>query len=187
VTAQSVALQPGDVAGLLRCDTSGDVEAVLRYEQANEPTEYQQNALEWARWKSIGATQGYFAIYGRSQADCNAMSGAAAGAPPGGLMAGLVVKFKNEATAARIYRGAAPFLGFGPRDMTFIKVAGGNLTMGPPTGLGQESTVGSALVVGNTYFFAFWQRKVFDSFLLAYDVQDADAERAVQGVNRRIT
>ena len=44
VTAQSIALQPGDVAGLLRCDTSGDVEAVLRYEKANEPTEYQQNA-----------------------------------------------------------------------------------------------------------------------------------------------
>jgi hypothetical protein len=144
------------------------------------------NALAWARWKAIGATQGYFAIYGRSEADCEAMSGAASGAPPGGLVAGLVVKFKNEATASKVYRGDAPLLGFGPRDMTFIRVAGGSLTTGVLTGLGTQSAVGSASVVGTTYFFAFWQRKLFDSFLVAYDVQSFAAQQAAQDVDGRM-
>ncbi|MEO8746027.1 MAG: hypothetical protein ABI334_06450 [Candidatus Dormiibacterota bacterium] len=111
---------------------------------------------------------------------------AGGGAPRGGLMVGLVVKFKNESTAARIYRDSSTLLGFGPRDLTFIKLGGGTVTTGSDTGLGQRSEVGSASVAGTTYYVAFFQKRVFTSFLIAYDMNSTDAERAVLNVNNRI-
>jgi len=186
VTAESVALQPTDVAGMLRCDGSGDVDAVIQQQRTSNPPAYDENAPEWERWKVHGATQAYFVFYGRTPSDCATLSGSSTGAPPGALMVGLEVKFKDEASAARIYGDNSTLFGFGPRDMTFIRLAGGNIRTGIVTGLGQESAVGSASVVGTNYYIAFWQKKRFESFLLAYDVMSADAERAVMDVDARI-
>jgi hypothetical protein len=186
ITAESVALQPTDVAGMQRCAGSGDVDTVIQQQRTANPPAYDENAPEWERWKIHGATQAYFVFYGKTAADCATLSGSSSGAPPGGLMVGLVVKFKDEASAERLYGDNSTLFGFGPRDMTFIKLAGGSITTGPVTGLGQKSAVGSALVVGTNYFIAFWQKNRFDSFLLAYDVLSADAERAVLDVNGRI-
>ena len=70
--------------------------------------------------------------------------------------------------------------------MRFIKLGGGKVTTGSNTGLGHRSAVGSALVAGTSFYVAFWKRKVFDSFLIAYDMDSTDAARAVLNVNRRI-
>src|ERR1700694_5832345 len=74
VTAQSIALQPGDVAGRQRGAGSGDLQAVLKAEKSNNPIGYYQNSTEWEQWKTQGATEAYFAAYGRTSADCNALS-----------------------------------------------------------------------------------------------------------------
>jgi hypothetical protein len=185
VTAESVALQPTDVSGMLRCDGSGDVNAVIQQEKTSNPYAYDENAPEWERWQVHGATQAYFVFYGKTRRDCATLSGSSTGAP-GALMVGLVVKFKDEPSAVRIYGDNSTFFGFGPKDLTFIKLAGGRVTTGSVTGLGQESAVGRVSVVGATYYMAFWQRKRFDSFLIAYDVMSLDAERAVMNVNGRI-
>jgi hypothetical protein len=46
--------------------------------------------------------------------------------------------------------------------------------------------IGSGSVAGATYYFAFWQNKVFDTFLGAYDVASADALGAANKLNERI-
>src|SRR5450759_4157242 len=74
VTAQSIALQPGDVSGLQRCDGSGDLQTVLRKEKSNDQVGYSQNATEWEQWKTQGATEAYFAAYGKTSADCSSLS-----------------------------------------------------------------------------------------------------------------
>ncbi len=186
LTAESVTLQAKDVPGMLRCDASGDLDSVLRQEKSSGSASYQNNAYEWLLWKRAGATEGYLAVYGTSPADCSAVSGRSSGAPTGGLVVGLVVKFKNAASADRIYRTDADFLGFGPKDLIFIKSAGGTVTTGSRTGLGGESAVGSGLVAGATYYFALWQNKTFESDVLAYNVASADADKAVKNMNRRI-
>ncbi len=186
LTAESVTLQPKDVPGMQRCDASGDLDSVLQQEKASASPSYESNAYEWLLWKRAGATEGYLAVYGRSPADCSAVSGRSSGAPTGGLVVGLVVKFKNAASAARVYRADAEFLGFGPKDLIFIKSAGGTVTTGSQTGLGGESAVGSGLVAGATYYFALWQNKTFESDVLAYNVASADADTVVQNMNRRI-
>jgi hypothetical protein len=185
-TAQSIALQPGDVSGLQRCDGSGSMQAVLSQEQTNNPTGYYQNATEWEQWKTQGATEAYLAAYGRTSADCDALSTAGEGAPSGGLMAGLVVKFKDQTIAARNYRAASTLLGFGPRDITFIKLVGGNVMTGTDTGLGPQSVIGTGSVGGATYYFAFWQTKVVDSFFIAYDLPAFEAQGAAENVNERM-
>ena len=187
VSAQSIALQPGDVSGLQRCDGSGDVQTVIRREKSNDQVAYYENATEWERWKAQGATEAYFAAYGRTPADCAALSATGAGAPAGGLMAGLVVKFKNQAIAARTYRADSTLLGFGPKDITFIKLVGGSVMTGSGTGLGPQSVIGSGSVGVTTYYFAFWQNKMVDSFFIAYDLPPTAAERAARSVNLRMS
>jgi hypothetical protein len=187
ITAQSIALQPGDVLGLQRCADSGDVQTVLSAEKSNHQPGYYQNATEWEQWKTQGATAAYFAAYGRTSADCDALTTVGAGAPSGGLMAGLVVKFKDPATAARTYRAGSTLLGFGPKDITFIKLVGGGVMTGADTGLGPQSVIGTGSAVGTTYYFAFWQNKAVDSFLIAYDLPDANAQVAARSVNQRMS
>ncbi len=187
ITAQSIALQPGDASGLQGCDAGGDMQTVLRKEKATDQIEYDHNATEWEQWKVQGATEAYFAVYGRTAADCDALSPVGTGAPHGGLMAGLVVKFKDQAIAARTYRGASTLLGFGPKDIAFIKLVGGSITTGSDTGLGPQSVIGTGSVVGTTYYFAFWQNKMFDSYFIAYDLPPAQAEGAARNVNQRMS
>jgi hypothetical protein len=151
VTAKSIALQPGDVAGLRGCDAGGDMQTVLSKEKTIDTFLYDQNATEWQQWKTQGATEAYFAVYGRTAADCEVFSATGNGAPHGGLMAGLVVKFKDTSASARNYRLASTLLGFGPRDITFIKLVGGVITTGTDTGLGPQSVIGTASAVGSTY------------------------------------
>ena len=187
VSAQSIALQPGDVSGLQRCDGSGSVQTVLSNEKSTNKDGYILNSTEWEQWKTQGATEAYFAAYGKTSADCDALSTVGAGAPSGGLMAGLVVKFKDQAIAARTYNAGSSLLGFGPRDITFIRLVGGGVMTGADTGLGPQSVIGRGSVANTTYYFAFWQNKVVDSFFIAYDLPAAEAEGAAKSVNQRMT
>jgi hypothetical protein len=186
VTVESIALRPGDVSGLQRCSGSGDMEAVLEDEKVHNPMAYNLNATEWEQWKSQGASEAYFALYGRTATDCDALSVWGSGAPSGGLMAALVVKFKSEAIATRTYGSNSTILGFGPSDIAFIMIVGGSVMTGSDTGLGPRSVIGSGSVAGTTYYFAFWQKKVFDSYFIAYDLPSAEARGAANNMNHRI-
>jgi hypothetical protein len=179
-------LQPGDVPGMLRCDTSGDVTAVLNDERNRRSPAYDMNATEWEQWKRQGAIDAYFAVYGQTSADCAAASDASTGAPPGGVMVGLVVQFHDTSGAARNFQRESTLMGLGPRDIRFIELAGGTTTFGTATGLGADSVVGSATVAGADYFVAMWQSRRFESEFIGYDMAFADADNAVMDMNRRI-
>jgi len=186
VSAQSIALQPGDVSGLVKCARSGDIQTVITRERSDDQAAASQYAAEWEQWRTQGATEAYYAAYGQTSTDCDALSTIGAGAPTGGLIAGLVVTFKDQAIAARTYRADSTLLGFGPKDIAFIQLVGGSVMTGSSTGLGPESVVGSGYVSGATYYFAFWQKKVVDSFFIAYDMPSAVAEGAARRVNQRM-
>ncbi|HSS61585.1 MAG TPA: hypothetical protein VLK30_09040 [Candidatus Limnocylindrales bacterium] len=186
-TPQSVMLQPADVPGMQKCPTSGDVNTVLQDEKSEGSLAYQMNATEWQQWKRQGAVDAYFAVYGDTAADCAAVSSAGTGAPRGGLMVGLVVKFQSATVAYRNYRRDSTLMGMGPQDIRFIELAGGTTTFGTATGLGPVSVVGSGLVAGTKYFVAEWQNKSFESDFIGYDVAESDANKAVKSMNRRIS
>jgi hypothetical protein len=185
-TPQTVILQPADVPGMHRCDTSGDMNAVLTDEKNRHSPAYDINATEWAQWKRQGAVAAYFAVYGRTAADCAATTDSSTGAPKGGLIVGLVVQFQNTQGAASNFKRESTLLGLGPKDIRFIELAGGTTTFGTATGLGSASVVGSALVAGANYFVAEWQSRMFESEFIGYDMAFADANGAVMDVNRRM-
>src|SRR5260370_23596016 len=81
VSAQSIALQPGDVSGLVKCALSGDIQTVIRREKSNDQAAASQYAAEWEQWKTQGATEAYFAAYGQTSTDCDALSTIGTGAP----------------------------------------------------------------------------------------------------------
>ena len=102
-------------------------------------------------------------------------------------MLGLIVKFRSEATATRTFGADSTLLGFGPRDIVFIRLVGGSILTGPDTGFGPRSVIASGTATGTTYYDAFWQNKSFDSFLIAYDVAGDDVRIAAGKVNERIS
>ena len=185
-TPQSVVLQPGDVPGMQRCATTGDVNTVLNEEKIEGSLAYDMNATEWAQWRRQGATDAYFAVYGASAGDCAAVSAAGTGAPRGALMVGLVVEFRTATLAASNYQRASTLMGLGPQDIRFIELANGTTTFGTATGLGPLSIIGSGLVAGTNYFIALWQNKRFESDFIGYAVADSDADKAVLSMNGRI-
>ena len=185
-TPQSIALQPGDVPGMQRWDTSGDVTQVLQQEKAQASPGYDMHATEWEQWKRQGAVDAYFAVYGRRAADCAAASGSTSGAPTGGLMVGLVVQFRDSSGASRNFQRDSILMGLGPKDIRFIELAGGTTTFGSATGLGVDSVVGSAVVAGSDYFVAMWQHSRFESDFMGYDMGFIEPDNAVMAVNKRI-
>jgi hypothetical protein len=185
-TPQSVVLQPGDLPGMQRCDVSGEVSTVLSAEKNRQSPVYDMNATEWEQWKQQGAVDAYFAVYGRTAADCDAASDSSTGAPLGGLVVGLVVQFRDTSGAATNYQRDSTLMGLGPKDIRFIELAGGTTTFGSATGLGKDSAVGSAQVAGADYFVARWQSRRFQSEFFGYDMAFSDADNAVMDMNRRI-
>jgi hypothetical protein len=185
-TPQSVVLQPGDVPGMQRCATSGDVNSVLREEKSEGSLAYPMNATEWEQWKQQGALDAYFAVYGASPLDCAAVSTSGTGAPRGSLMVGLVVEFRNATLASNNYHRDSTLMGLGPQDIRFIELANGTTTFGTATGLGPQSVVGSGLVAGTNYFVALWQNKSFETDFIGYAVANSDGDKAVFSMNRRI-
>jgi hypothetical protein len=185
-TPQSVILQPGDVPGMQRCSTTGDVNTVLQEEKSEGSLVYAMNATEWEQWKRQGATDAYFAVYGATPADCATVSAAGTGAPRGALMVGLVVEFQTATLAAHNYQRDSTLMGLGPQDIRFIELANGTTTFGTATGLGPQSVIGSGLVAGTNYFIAMWQNKRFESDFIGYAVANSDADKAVLSMNRRI-
>lgn len=168
-----------------KCDSSGEVNAVLQTEKQNGSPEYGVNATEWAQWKRQGASKAYFAVYGASPADCAAVTARSTGAPRA-LMVGLVVQFQNADVAQRNYGRESNLMGLGPKDIRFIELAGGSTTFGTATGLGPESVTGSGVVAGTNYFVAQWQNKIFESDFIGYGVAPSDGQEAVLDMNKRI-
>src|SRR5438477_5329381 len=71
-TPQSIILQPGDLPGMHRCDTSGEVTAVLNDEKIRKSPAYDVNAAVWNQWKLQGAIAESFVVYDRTTEDCDA-------------------------------------------------------------------------------------------------------------------
>jgi hypothetical protein len=185
-TPQSVALQPADLPGMHRCAVTGAVASVLTDEKNSGSPAYDMNATEWEQWKRQGAVDAYFAVYGRTAADCAAASDSSTGAPQGGLIVGLVVQFRDTNGAAQNYQRDSTLMGLGPRDIRFIELAGGKTTFGAATGLGEDSAIGSAQVAGADYFVARWQNLRFQTELIGYDMAYDDADHAAMDMNQRI-
>ncbi|HLQ62976.1 MAG TPA: hypothetical protein VK131_14040 [Candidatus Acidoferrales bacterium] len=183
-TTQSVALQGSDVPkGLQKCPATGDINSYLDQLKKKDPSTYQSTNDQWQKEKKAGATAGYVSIYSDQTAECDSFLGGKtpSGKTPPKIMINIVVQFKDDTSAAKDYKTS--FFGFSTSDM---KSAGGSVTEGKNTGLGNNSAVGSVNVFGVSLYFAVWQNKAFESALVDFNIADANSKKATSSINGRI-
>jgi hypothetical protein len=180
VSVSTIAAQPSDVpANLQQCVVpSGSVDHWIESFKAVSATEYAEFKSGWDRAKAAGALDGWLTAYTDSAADCTIAfytpSEATTSFP---MVVSLVMRLKDEATAARLYdTGTLPFM----PDPAAMKSQGA--ATGTTTGLGPNSVV----LTSTREFLAYWQKKAFAAELSAVNLDPTTSKQVAAKMNNRI-
>jgi hypothetical protein len=185
-TAATIAVQPNDLPrGMKQCDLTGDIGNFVAKEQAPDPQAAKSISDEWQQAKKDGATAAYAALYTDSTDHCTEIKGS--GADPSTatykLAVNFVVQYKDEKTAANVYKGQQPILGFNPNE---LRTGGGGTTEGTKTGLTENSIVLAQPVGNQLFYIAIWQNKSFIVILAVLNVDAVAAKNVAVRENSRI-
>jgi hypothetical protein len=178
-------VQPGDVPkGLVKCDLSGDINAVIAKEATPDPITSKSFQQSWQDAQAKGARAGYFAIYANSQINCSTVLSNATelGATSLPVILSFVVQFKDEKAAADAYTSETLF-NFSP---SVLKQGGAPVIEGTATGLTPNSVVLSASIANQTFYVAEWQNKSFVVILAALNVDQTASKKVAIAENARI-
>ena len=182
-SAQSI-VAGSDFSGLASCPQSGSWDDYLKAEQQSNSTTYAGDKANWEELKAAGADDGYVAGFAQNPGEC-AIFGADA-PPTGKVFYVFVVRFKDEASAQSNYKTTAKDFHVSDSDLADVKAAGGTVTQGSATGLGENSVEASASFVGTSVFVSYWQNKRFEVSVFGANASPSDAETASKNINGRI-
>jgi hypothetical protein len=169
---------------LQRCPQSGSWEDHLKAEQTNNPTQYATDKSGLDALKAGGADDTYVAVYGDSAASCSSYNSQA---PPSGKVVNVyAIRFKDESAASANYKTNTKNFHLSDSDLPNLKAAGGTVSQGAATGLGDNSVVVSITLQGAAIYTALWQNKEFEVAFVAANVPAADAEAGTKKINGRI-
>jgi hypothetical protein len=185
-TAATIAVQPNDLPlGMKQCDLTGDIGNFVAREQTPDPQAAKSISDEWQQAKKDGATAAYAALYTDSTDHCTEIKGS--GADPSTatykLAVNFVVQYKDEKTAAGVYKGQQPILGFNPNE---LRTGGGGVQEGTKTGLTENSIVLAQPVGNQLFYIAIWQNKSFVVILAVLNVDVVAAKNVAVRENSRI-
>lgn len=173
----AVALKTGDLpSGMKQCPGSGAIQGYLDRARKSDPNSYADLQDAWAALQQGGADSASISAYAGDLALCGGQLGAGAGKSA----TSFVIRFKDEGSAATAYKRG--ILGF-PTPTAGQREPG--LTVGVPTGLGQNSWELDRNVGGRQAFVAFWQVKRFIVMYLGADLDSEANRRAAEAVNSR--
>jgi hypothetical protein len=186
-TASSIAVQPKDLpSGSVKCDLSGDIDSFISKEATPDPGTSKTTKTYWEDAKKKGATDAYVAFYTDSTSHCADIkpAGTAISTANYRVVLNFVVKFKDEATAAKGYTNEKIF-GFSAAD---LKTADPKTVVeGTKTGLTQNSIVVSTPLPNQTLYIAEWQKKAFIVILVIFNMDPAASAKVATSENSRIT
>lgn len=181
VTAKSVVLQAGDVAGVSKCPQSDSwADLMLKGEPEMLPTGF----ASWSDLKASGATDGWLSLYAASETECPLLLGYAPPAKP--LVYSAVITFKDPTTAANSFAIVSQGFPVAADFATRFAAAGGTVTSGASIGLGDNSLVATISLRGVPTFVAYWQHKNFEAVIYADNLTSAEADAAINRMNGRI-
>jgi len=183
-SAQSIASNDSDFSGMAKCRQSGSWDDYLKAEQQSDPTTYQTDKADWDQLKASGADDGYVAAYAQNSSECAIFS---ADAPPKGKVTYVfAVRFKDEASAQANYKTSAKDFHVSDSDLADVKAAGGTVTQGSATGLGDNSLEAYVSFAGTSIFVGFWQNKRFEVALMTTNTPSTDSQTTSKNINGRI-
>ena len=96
------------------------------------------------------------------------------------------VRFKDETSAQASFKTSAKTFHVSDSDLADVKAAGGTVTQGSATGLGDNSLEAYVSILGTSIFVGFWQSKRFEVAYLATNTAAADSQTLSKKINGRI-
>jgi len=180
-TAKSVVLQAGDLAAVQKCPQSDRwADLMLKGEPEMLPTGF----AAWSDLEAAGATDGWLSLFAAREAECPLLLGFTPPASP--LVYSAVITFKDSSSAAANFDSVSRSFPVGAEFAARYAAAGGTLTRGANTGIGDNSVVAEISLRGVPTYVAYWQRKNFDAVIYADNLSGADAATAINRMNGRI-
>src|SRR5256885_8287206 len=164
-SAKSIAGSDSDYSGMTKCPESGTWDEYLKAEQQSDPATYQTDKADWDQLKASGADDGYVGAYAENSSECAIFS---TDSPPKGKVTYVfVIRFKDEGSAEASYKTSAKDFHVSDSDLPDVKAAGGTVTQGSATGLGDNSLEAYVSFAGESIFVGFWQNKRYEVAVLA--------------------
>jgi hypothetical protein len=182
-TAQTVASNSGDFPSLTRCPESGSWDDYLKAEQSKDANQYTSDKSDWDNLKAAGANDSYIAVYADDSSHC----GNFGNVPSGKVVDIYAIRFKDENAASANFKTNQKDFHLSDSDLQNIQSAGGKVTQGGATGLGDNSVVVELSIAGASFYIAFWQKKNFEVAMIVYNVPVTDGETVAKKVSDRIT
>lgn len=182
-SAQTVASNSGDFSGLTRCPESGTWDHYLSAEQSKNPSQYATDKSELDTLRSAGANDTYVVVYADSSSGCGAFG---SNTPTGKLAEVYAIRFKDAAAAGANFKNDLKDFHLSDSDLTSIKAAGGIVTQGSATALGDNSVVVSFAIAGVSFYAAFWQKNQFEVAMITFNVTEEDSKAASTKINGRM-
>jgi hypothetical protein len=182
-SAKTVASNSSDFSGLTSCPESGSWDDYLKAEQSKDPNQYSSDKSDWDSLKAAGANDSYIAVYADESSHC----GNFGNEPSGKVVDIYAIRFKDANAASANFKTNQKDFHLSDSDLQNIKSAGGKVSQGSATGLGDNAVVVELAIAGASFYIAFWQKKNFEVAMIVYNVPVADGEAAAKKVNDRIT
>ena len=181
VAAKTVVLQAQDVPALHKCPQSDRWAGLMLNGQAEMlPT----GMASWSNLQAAGATEGWLSLFADDLPECPLLL---ANTPPTGrLVYTAAIKFKDSSHAIADYASDSQGFPVAADFFDRFTAAGGKLTNGPATGLGDHSVVATITLRGIPTFVVFWQNKNFEAVVYASNVSDSEGSSAAVRMNDRI-
>lgn len=180
-TAKAVVLQAHDVPVMQKCPQSDKwADLMLNGEPEMLPT----GMASWSALEAAGATEGWLSLYADDPSECPLLLGNAA--PKGRLVYTAAIKFKNSSSAAADFASDSQNFPVAGDFSARFAAAGGQLTKGANTGLGDSSVVATISLRGVPTYVVFWRNKNFEAVVYASNISTSEGSSAAAHMNGRI-
>jgi hypothetical protein len=182
-SAETVGSSSSDFPSLQKCPESGTWDHYLTAEQAKNPSQYSTDKSDLDTLKAAGANDTYVAVYADTSSGCGSFG---ADTPTGKVADVYAIRFKDASAASANYKVNLKDFHLSDSDLANIKTAGGIVTNGAASGLGDNSVVVSFSIGGVSFYAAFWQKNQFEVALIDFNVPEADSKKATTNIDGRM-
>jgi hypothetical protein len=138
----------------------------------------------WSALLAAGANDGWLSLYADNTTECILLFGSAP--PKGRLVYTAAIKFKDSASAAADFASDSQNFPVAPDFAARFAAAGGKLTRGTGTGLGENSVAATITLRGVPRYAVFWQLINFEAVVYASNVSASEGGSEAALMNSRI-
>jgi len=180
-SAKGVVLQGRDLPSVQKCPQSDKWAGLML---SGQPEMLPTGMSSWPALQTAGATDAWMSLYADDVAECPLLLGNAT--PKGRLVYAAAIKFKSSSSAAADFATDSVNFPVAPDFSARFTAAGGMLSRGAGTGLGEHSVVATITLRGVPTYVVFWQNKNFEAVVYASNVSTSEGNAAATHMNGRI-